>query len=71
MPQVTFRKAFYIKLGRSGCWEDDSIANGLMRIGWPTSPLMTSTRGDGTALLCKSGKNTQGRFTSPQTTSTA
>ena len=28
------RKAYYIKLGRAGCWEGDSIKNGLLRLGW-------------------------------------
>lgn len=31
---VKLRKAYYIKLGRAGCWEGDSIKNGLLRLGW-------------------------------------
>jgi hypothetical protein len=33
------RNAYYIKLGRGGKWEDDSIRRGLMRIGWSELPL--------------------------------
>jgi len=29
-----FANAFYIKLGRGGKWEADSIENGLLRLGW-------------------------------------
>jgi Restriction endonuclease len=31
---ITFRNAYYIKLGRGGSWEEDSISKSLMRIGW-------------------------------------
>lgn len=31
---LTFRHVYYIKLGRNGCWEADSIARGILRIGW-------------------------------------
>lgn len=34
MDPVTFDSAFYIKLGRGGCWEADSIENGRLRLGW-------------------------------------
>ncbi|MDD5139722.1 MAG: hypothetical protein PHY43_05605 [Verrucomicrobiales bacterium] len=34
-PNLTFRNAYYVKLGRGGCWEEDSISKSLMRIGWP------------------------------------
>lgn len=33
-PSITFRNAYYIKLGRRGSWEEDSISKSLMRIGW-------------------------------------
>ena len=36
---VKIRHAFYIKLGRGGTWEADSLAWGLMRIGWSDVPL--------------------------------
>jgi len=36
---LTFRNAFYIKLGRGGCWEEDSISRSLLRIGWPKQTL--------------------------------
>lgn len=35
MNEITFRRAFYIKLGRGGEWESDAIANDLLRFGWP------------------------------------
>jgi hypothetical protein len=31
---IPLQRAFYIKLGRGGSWERDSIANHIMRIGW-------------------------------------
>ena len=31
---MNFRHAYYIKLGRGGCWEADSIENGRLRFGW-------------------------------------
>ena len=34
MSDVEFINAFYIKLGRSGAWEVDSIASGRLRFGW-------------------------------------
>jgi len=33
-PKVHFERAFYIKLGRQGVWETDSLANGKLRLGW-------------------------------------
>ncbi len=34
MSSVKFQNAFYIKLGRGGCWEADSIENSRLRLGW-------------------------------------
>ena len=34
MQTLTFRSAYYIKLGRRGCWEADSLSRSLLRIGW-------------------------------------
>lgn len=34
MKAIAFVKAFYIKLGRAGAWEADSIATGKLRLGW-------------------------------------
>jgi Restriction endonuclease len=31
---VEFLNAFYIKLGRGGCWETDSIRSSRLRLGW-------------------------------------
>jgi hypothetical protein len=33
-PRIDFVSAFYIKLGRGGEWEDDSIKTGKLRLGW-------------------------------------
>ena len=32
-------RAFFIKLGKSGSWEEDSINNNRVRIGWNIIPL--------------------------------
>lgn len=37
--EIAFRNAYYIKLGRGGCWEEDSISRSLLRIGWPKQSL--------------------------------
>lgn len=34
MAEIEFDNAYFIKLGRSGLWEKDSIETGKMRIGW-------------------------------------
>ncbi len=34
MKKIACKNAFYIKLGRTGVWEDSSIKNNIMRIGW-------------------------------------
>lgn len=36
---VSFRNAYFIKLGRKGSWEEDSITRGLLRFGWRGNPL--------------------------------
>lgn len=36
---VSFRNAFYIKLGKAGKWEADSIKHRRLRIGWDEIPL--------------------------------
>ena len=32
---VPITNAFYVKLGVGGCWEDDSLANAYIRVGFP------------------------------------
>jgi hypothetical protein len=34
MQTVKLDNAYYIKLGRGGAWEDDSIQTGKLRLGW-------------------------------------
>lgn len=36
---MTFRNAYYIKLGPAGCWEANSIAAARLRIGWRNQTL--------------------------------
>lgn len=36
---MNISKAFFIKLGKSGIWEEDSIYNNRIRIGWEIIPL--------------------------------
>lgn len=36
---IELKNAYYIKLGAGGRWADDSITNGLLRIGWSGIPL--------------------------------
>lgn len=37
--RLPFTRAFYIKLGAGGVWAEDSIKNGLLRLGWSAIPL--------------------------------
>jgi len=39
IPALKIPKAYYIKLGEKGQWEESSISNGLMRFGWKIIPL--------------------------------
>ena len=34
MPRINVKNAFYLKLGRGGVWEADSIGTGKLRFGW-------------------------------------
>jgi hypothetical protein len=42
--QLKFRSAFYIKLGKKGRWEEDSIMRNRLRIGWSRIPLKLITQ---------------------------
>lgn len=37
MEEISFSNAYYIKLGRGGMWEENSIATGKLRLGWTCS----------------------------------
>lgn len=39
MSKETFRNAHYVKLGTGGQWASQSIAKGLLRIGWDEIPV--------------------------------
>jgi len=34
MEKIQFKNAYYVKLGRKGKWEEDSIKNSIVRVGW-------------------------------------
>jgi hypothetical protein len=42
---IPIHKAYFIKLGYKGCWEQDSIAQGIARIGWGNIPIGEITSG--------------------------
>ena len=46
MEQVNFRTAYYIKLGRSGKWEQSSITESKLRLGWGHQDIQDINRGD-------------------------
>lgn len=39
MNRVTFNQAWYVKLGKGGIWEKDSLESNKLRVGWPTDLL--------------------------------
>ncbi|MEO8099115.1 MAG: hypothetical protein ABI811_15535 [Acidobacteriota bacterium] len=47
---MQFRKAFYIKLGKGGEWEKDSLEHDLMRIGWAPNSLEDINSGNWTTI---------------------
>jgi restriction endonuclease len=47
---IQIRRAFYIKLGRGGEWEADSLARNIMRIGWPNNSLEDINSGNWDAI---------------------
>ena len=34
MEPIVIRNAYYVKLGRGAKWADDSLRDGMIRIGW-------------------------------------
>ena len=38
MKKIDFNKAYFIKLGKKGIWNEDSIKNNIIRIGWQHVP---------------------------------
>jgi len=46
MDKIQFDKAYYIKLGERGVWEEDSINNGKIRIGWGDTKLEDIQKGN-------------------------
>lgn len=51
MPQkVSPPKAYYIKLGRGGTWESESLAEGILRFGYRDAPHQAYLAGDWDAV---------------------
>jgi hypothetical protein len=48
--EITFRNAHYIKLGRGGSWEENSISHSLLRIGWQHQTLEDINAGKWTEI---------------------
>jgi len=46
MEPVDFKRAYYIKLGRGGKWEQSSVTESKMRIGWGHQDVQDINRGD-------------------------
>lgn len=46
MDKIQFDKAYYIKLGEKGAWEEDSINSGKIRIGWGDTKLEDIQKGN-------------------------
>jgi len=46
MERIDFKKAYYIKLGRGGKWEQSSIAEAKLRIGWGHQDIQDINRGN-------------------------
>jgi hypothetical protein len=46
MAEIQFDKAYYIKLGARGVWEEDSINSGKIRIGWGDTKLEDIQKGN-------------------------
>lgn len=46
MDKIQFDKAYYIKLGERGAWEEDSINTGKIRIGWSDTKLEDIQKGN-------------------------
>jgi hypothetical protein len=53
---LDFNHAYYIKLGAGGAWEEESIGNGLLRIGWRGYPLSEMLERDWPAMTARSLK---------------
>lgn len=60
-----FSNAFYIKLGLAGRWEEDSIKNGVMRLGWKNQSIddINAHRWDVIETQLRSGNRANGTAT--------
>jgi hypothetical protein len=59
MDTINFTKAYYIKLGKGGIWEESSINEDKARIGWKTWQLSDINEGDWEALKKKYRKESK------------
>jgi Restriction endonuclease len=68
MSPINFTNAFYIKLGRGGVWENDSIETGKLRLGWKEQSLGDINAGHWTVIEEQLRAKDQGKLI-PATTS--
>jgi len=50
LPKITPTQALYIKLGRSGSWEEESLREGIIRFGYNETPFEAAKAGDWEAV---------------------
>ncbi|NLF69968.1 MAG: hypothetical protein GX575_13055 [Candidatus Anammoximicrobium sp.] len=50
MAEITFRNAYYIKLGRGGMWEENAIETGKLRLGWRETTIEDINAGNGKTI---------------------
>ncbi len=65
MKKINFENAYYIKLGEKGSWAEDSIANGIARIGWSKVHIddIQKDNWDGIRNVIKQSYNERGKKT--------
>lgn len=61
MAEISFNNAYYIKLGRGGIWEEDSIASGKLRLGWHETTLDDVNKQDWKTIRRKIRKELKGK----------
>lgn len=57
MERVNFTNAYYVKLGEGGKWEESSIKENKIRIGWREWPLEEINQGDWSAIKKRYGNS--------------
>jgi hypothetical protein len=54
MKPIEFKKAYFLKLGSGGMWEESSIKKNIAHIGWPSLTVEEINSKDWQALKAKS-----------------